>query len=34
MAEKLFGAAEHPREWLNTPSGDFEGNSPLDYAEF
>jgi putative toxin-antitoxin system antitoxin component (TIGR02293 family) len=33
MAEKIFGSGEHAREWLNTPSGDFEGKSPLDYAD-
>lgn len=33
MAEKLFGSTEHAREWLNTPSGDFEGKSPLEYAD-
>ena len=32
MAEKLFGSSEHARQWLNTPSRDFEGQSPLDYA--
>lgn len=33
MAEKLFGSTEHAREWLNTPSGDFEGKPPLEYAD-
>ena len=33
MAEKIFGSTEHAREWLNTPSRDLEGKSPLDYAD-
>lgn len=33
MAEKILGSGEHAREWLNTPSNDFEGKSPLDYAD-
>jgi uncharacterized protein (DUF2384 family) len=33
MAEKLFGSIENAREWLNTPSRDFEGKSPLEYAD-
>jgi uncharacterized protein (DUF2384 family) len=33
MAERLFGSSEHAREWLGTPSGDFEGKSPLEYAD-
>lgn len=33
MAEKLFGSSENAREWLNTPSRDFEGKSPLEYAD-
>jgi putative toxin-antitoxin system antitoxin component (TIGR02293 family) len=33
MAEKLFDSSEHARQWLNTPSRDFEGKSPLEYAD-
>lgn len=33
MAQKILGSSEHARQWLNTPSGDFEGESPLDYAD-
>jgi putative toxin-antitoxin system antitoxin component (TIGR02293 family) len=33
MAEKILGSTEHAREWLNTPSREFEGKSPLDYSD-
>jgi putative toxin-antitoxin system antitoxin component (TIGR02293 family) len=33
MAENLFGSSEHARQWLNAPSRDFEGKSPLEYAD-
>ena len=33
MAEKLFGSSEHARQWVNTSSRDFEGKSPLEYAD-
>lgn len=33
LTENLFGSSDDAREWLNTPSGDFEGKTPLDYAD-
>ena len=33
MAEKLFGSSEQARQWQNTPSRNFEGKSPLEYAD-
>ena len=32
MATSVFDSSEHAREWLRTPSGDFEGKAPFEYA--
>lgn len=33
LAAKVLGTTDNAREWLRTPSGDFEGRTPLDYAD-
>jgi putative toxin-antitoxin system antitoxin component (TIGR02293 family) len=33
MAMKVLGTHENAREWLRTPSGDFGGKSPLEFAD-
>jgi len=33
MATKVLGTKEYAREWLHTPSRDFEGNTPLEFAD-
>lgn len=33
MAIAVLGSSENAREWLRTPSGDFDGQAPLEYAE-
>lgn len=33
MAAKLLDTADNARDWLRSPSGDFEGKTPLDYAD-
>jgi uncharacterized protein (DUF2384 family) len=30
---KVFDTHENVREWLRTPSGDFGGKSPLEFAD-
>lgn len=33
LAAEIFETQEHASKWLNTPSNDFEGKSPLEYAD-
>jgi len=33
MATSILGTSEDAREWLRTPSVDFDGKAPLEYAE-
>jgi putative toxin-antitoxin system antitoxin component (TIGR02293 family) len=33
LATKVLNTTDNAREWLRTPSGDFEGKAPLDYAD-
>jgi putative toxin-antitoxin system antitoxin component (TIGR02293 family) len=33
FATRVLGTSENAREWLRTPSGDFEDKTPLEYAE-
>ena len=33
LATSVLGTSENAREWLHTPSGDFEGRSPLEYSD-
>jgi putative toxin-antitoxin system antitoxin component (TIGR02293 family) len=33
LATKVLDTTDNAREWLRTPSGDFEGKTPLDYAD-
>jgi putative toxin-antitoxin system antitoxin component (TIGR02293 family) len=33
LATDVLGTPDNAREWLNAASGDFQGQTPLDYAE-
>lgn len=33
LTTEIFETRENARKWLNTPSPDFEGKTPLDYAD-